>query len=93
MSVSDVVTSLSDVIKTLPQHLALDFLAILIETILISFHLSKRERVTKVLSSIKHTPSPFKRTLDLELIKVYSNQAKYIKFNLFTMNTIIHFFT
>ena len=70
-SVSDVVTtSESDVSRrchnvaaTSPQHWALDFYAILLRTILISFPLSKRERVTKVLSGIKHTSSLFKRTL------------------------------
>ena len=67
-SVSDVVTtSLSDVIKTLPQrccNVATTF-SILLQTILISFPSSKRERVTKVLSGIKHTSSLFKRTLYL----------------------------
>ena len=44
------------------------------------------------MSCIKHTLSLFKRTLYLSLIKVYAKQVKYMKFNLFTMNTIIHFF-
>ena len=51
------------------------------------------ERVTKGPSGIKHTSSLFKRTLFLQLTKVYTNQVKYVKFNLFAMNTIIHFFT
>ena len=54
-----------NIAATLPQHLALDFLAILLRTILISFPLWKREGVTKVLSGIKHTSSLFKRTLYL----------------------------
>ena len=37
--------------------------SILLQTTLISFHSSKHERVTKVLSGIKHTSSLFKRTL------------------------------
>ena len=77
---------------TMPQNLALDFQAILLQVILISFPSSKRERVTKVLISVKHTSPLFKRTLHLQLTKVQINQVKYMKFNLFTMKTIIHFF-
>ena len=82
-----------NVTATSSQYLTLDFWAILLQTILISFPLSKRDRVTKVLRGIKHTSPVFKRTLYLKLTKVYANQVKYMKFNLFTMNTIIHFFT
>ena len=68
MSVSDVVTTpLSNVIKTLPQrscNVATTF-SILLQTILISFPSPKYERVTKVLSGIKHTSALFKRTLYL----------------------------
>ena len=59
----------------------------------LSFH--QNVKVTKVLSGIKRAPFLFKKTLYLQLTKVYiyTNQVKYIKINLFTMNTIIHFFT
>ena len=99
--VSDVVTtSLSDIIKTMPQRyynvattFSIGFLGHFNTGYSVSFHSSNRERVTKVLSGIKHTSSLFKRTLHLQLTKVYTNQVKYMKFNLFTMNSIIHFFT
>ena len=46
-----------------------------------------------MVSGIKHTSSFFKGTLYLSLTKVYTNQVKYIKINLFKMNAIIHYFT
>ena len=56
-----VLMSVSDVVKTLLQRFqALNFKAILLRTILISFPSSKCERVTKVLSGIKHTSFLFK---------------------------------
>ena len=56
--------------------------------------LHRNVKVTKVLSGIKHASFLFKKTLHLWLTKVYihTNQVKYIKINLFTTNTIIHFF-
>ena len=73
-SVFDVATtSLSDVIKTLPQH-CYNVATILTTGFLdnfttdyfgYSFPSPKRERITKVLSGIKPTSSLFKRTLYL----------------------------
>ena len=47
----------------------------------------------KVLSDIRHTSFLFERTLYLWLTKLCTNHAKYIKIYLFTITTIIYFFT
>ena len=76
-SVSNVVTTLlSDVVKAFPQRcynadttLRTGFLGHFTTNYSDFFPASKLERVTKVLSGIKHTSSLFRRTLYLQLTK------------------------
>ena len=91
--------TLSDVIKTLPQRccnvvttFSIGFLGHF-TTDYSDFFPFIETWESSVVSGIKHTSSLFKRMLYLYLTKVHANQVKYRKFNFFTMNKIIHFFT